>query len=966
MSETKVFAVAKGNTTRVRSNGDTQGAGDGKRHYVGRYSGDQHEGFLQFTHDWTNVKTIVSAVLTLYADDGLGILGDTMPSGSPRIHVRRLTSAFSEGTNPGATWQDNDYTNPSATTSGEVYKSPSRVALEPTQIDITTIVRAMAPATVTGGGKATNHGITILGNTSTDDNYAYISDDAESGVAALKPTITLTYEYGLTVPTTPTVIEPSGAVSALTGFRGTFADIKTTDKLARSQVQVYTSAATNAGQVVTGGTLLYDVDQPESETASQTAIFDHVPSVVSWLATSTTYKWRARVKDQEGQWSLYTNLTSFSVTNTAPTAPVLSPASGSDFDSLDGINFAAPFVDVDAGDTLLAYQIELSDVATPGHANWDDPNHIYWETGKRYVVAGSTEFRVPYGGAGLAAGTYYWRARYWDNNQSASNWTYATIVVNAAFAIDPTVSTNAIQSRPRAPWRILIKEMKFNAVGGNVTGNAGTDTLTTATPHGLTADAPLRFSALTGGTGLVVGKTYYVYTVPTSTTFTIQDHVTGQVLFSTNVTAGTMTRVTTRGPGNTVAVLEDAMNVGASILYNSPGEIHFTLGADHPQLPVIEPKQTHYAVEFRQGDGWREVFQGLVWDYDASDNDIVFYGLDYLALLDYVIDEHYDPANVDKVYTSGGSKYVATAISTIITNQLTRSREDPNSPVGFISTGAIASFTETVTAYSTYQPCLNFIVGLIDSHRAGQNRRSRLYVKKTANNTYQWVLADNPGVVRDNLRLRFGELVQGYRVIPFGNDWATRISAIGRDKDGVRVRYGTKSGTGINEAIWGKFSLPMFIDGVSDANDFTRRVQQAAQAAGKLGKQVALGIRSGFLLPRDGYDLLDQFPIDIQDGSVLTTNFGSGYWTAVGITWTALQRGDLNTTLTFAPREDDTPPSNDLLTAHNISTTAEWQIGWTPPTVVTPVSRYWLDQSTGIVYERVGGTLVVSGISGAI
>jgi hypothetical protein len=108
----------------------------------------------------------------------------------------------------------------------------------------------------------------------------------------------------------------------------------------------------------------------------------------------------------------------------------------------------------------------------------------------------------------------------------------------------------------------------------------------------------------------------------------------------------------------------------------------------------------------------------------------------------------------------------------------------------------------------------------------------------------------------------------------------------------------------------------------------------------------------------------DQFPVDIEHGSVSTSAFGSGYWVAVGITWTAQQRGDLSTTLTLAPREDDTAPDADLLVTAPISSQAEWQVGWKSPNPLLATSRYWLDQSTGIVYTRSEGALVKEGITG--
>lgn len=945
MAQTKVWNANLGNTVRRHtSTGATAGSGNNTRIYVGRYGSYDYDSYLRFALDWTGVGRIVSAVLSLYTDDGLGVM-DSTTNESPYASIRRLTDSFSEGTGPSSSFQANDYTSAKGTTSDQKNVNLSRAVNALNSINITAMVEDWAPKTVKRrdgkpGGAASNYGIGLFGSTDRAKNWAGFSEDYSD--AQYRPIITLTYEYGPTVPDMPSNLAPSGTVAALTDFQGDFVDIRTTDTLKSSTVQVFDAGraitiATNNRVTLaahglkaldlvyftslTGGTglstftayrvktvvssstftlmpttsttevdvtvaysagtlskLLYNVNKVAAQTEIDADRFAHVADGLVTKA-NTTYRWRARVTDNEGQNSAFTALTSFLYLNTAPNAPTLTPASAASFATMDGVVFRGAFTDPDVGNTLLAYQVQMSAYAS-GDARWDDAEYILWNTGKVYPTTGGTTFETPYGGGELAAGTYYWRARVWDNKQGYSDWTYHSIVLTASFVPDIQDAPTAIQLRPRAPWRIVIKDM----------------------------------GAL-------------------------------------------------RGPGNTVAVIEDAKNAGASVLYNSPGELHFTLGKNHPQLSVIEPKQTHYSVQFRQGDGWREVFAGLMWDFDATDTDIVFYGIDYLALLDYTLDERYDASNPDKASEKGGSKYVTTgknSIRYIVIDQLTRAKNLTNSPVGFITVGTVATMNETLTVFSTYSPTLNFITGLLDSHRAGTGKKTRLSVRPKTGGGYEFVVQDDPGQTRDNLRLRYGELVQGYRVVPFGTEWASRINAIGRAKDGVQVLYKTATAPGIDEATWGRFAQVRLIDGVSDENDLMRRTKQAAVNAGKLGKSIALGIRTNFLQPRDGYDVCDLFPIDIEDGAVSTAAFGSGYWAAMGITWQATaETGKQNVTITFQPKEDTVAPDADLLTLQEISPQAEWQIGWTPPNPLTASSRYWLDQTTGIVYVRTSGTLVV-------
>ena len=1036
-SQTKVWVTSAGTVTRTnQANTIKQGCGGNKRFYGGRIGSYDYASWVKFTLDWTGVGKIVRATLVVYTDDGFGLAGESDAADTPASAVLLLKAPFTQGNNADEVFDASDYKPGTLLTTPAAVKATLTKEVDGlNRIDITSLVNAWAPKGVkrsdntVSPGALLNHGLCLnsytLSRADTTHEFALWSDNAD---AELRPTIELIYDYGATVPDVPASLSPSGTVASIGSFAGTFTDMRPTDTLSQSHVQVYSpakvaSAATSdvltcaahglttgsriiftaltggtplatyttyyartvtattfklatansdativnitaTGSAMSFRTLLYDRAQKESNSAIVAAVFSHIPDNLH-LVRNTTYSWRARVMDQEGQWSLFSALVSVAVTNTDPNAPTLTPASKT-YASLDGIQFRGTFTDADAGDRLLAYQAQLSAYAS-GNAHWDDGESLLWDTGKRPVALGTTTFSTPYGGDNLNAGTYYWRARVWDQWHGVSSWTYATITLSANFVAQPNDSINAIQMRPRAPWRILIKEMAFNTVGGALTGVSATNVLTSATVHAMRVGRKVRFSALGGGTGLVVGQTYYIKTVPSTTTFTVSETYGGTTVdFTSTITSGTLTAVTTRGPGRVVAVLEDANNVGASMLYNSPGEAHWTLGISHPQISVIEPRQTHYAIEFRQGDGWREVFAGLVTDFDASDTDVVFYGIDYLGLLDYTLDEHYDPSNIYKTAELGGSKYVNLTISAIVTDQLKRAREPVNSIVGFISTGAIATMPALITVYSTYQPTLPFVVGLIDSHRAGSGKMSRLWCRKTSAGGYEWVVTDDPGVARDNLRLRYGELVQGYRVVPFGNEWATRVSAVGRDTNGVKVRYASVIAPALSEEVWGRWAKASFIDGVADANDMQRRTRQSAIAASKLGKQVALGLRSGVLQPRDGYDLLDQFYVDIEHGSVSTSAFGSGYWVAVGITWQALQRGDLNTTLTLRPREDSTAPSDDLLLLQEISGQPEWQVGWRAPNRAKVTSRYWFDNTSGKVYVRTGGALLFTGITGTI
>jgi hypothetical protein len=77
--------------------------------------------------------------------------------------------------------------------------------------------------------------------------------------------------------------------------------------------------------------------------------------------------------------------------------------------------------------------------------------------------------------------------------------------------------------------------------GGTVTTTtASNDRLTTSAAHNLTVGDPVVFSGTTIG-GIIAGTTYYVFSVPTTTTFTITNSQGGTSVFEINDGSGSMT-----------------------------------------------------------------------------------------------------------------------------------------------------------------------------------------------------------------------------------------------------------------------------------------------------------------------------------------------------------------------------------------------------------------------------------------
>ena len=413
-----------------------------------------------------------------------------------------------------------------------------------------------------------------------------------------------------------------------------------------------------------------------------------------------------------------------------------------------------------------------------------------------------------------------------------------------------------------------------------------------------------------------------------------------------------LTPAAKRAPGKLLAELTDAANVGASEYYNSAGEFYFTLPAIHPQIAVIEPYQCHYALEIHTGQGWRGIAYGLITDFDATEDEVVFYGQDYMGILARTVEERFSTADAELSTDKGGAKYVDKTIKDIVVDQLYKEATKANSPIGFINILAadIADMPEKATIYTSFKQRLPFIAGLIDSSRAGTGRRTRIVPERNSDGVWKWRVVYNPGIDRPNIRLEYGGLVQGFRTIPFSN-WGTAVDAIGRTVTGTKVYSARAVGVGINEGLYGAFPTTTMHQDIDDSNDLQRRANQEAAKVSKVGKMLGVGIRVGSLTVKDGWDICDSVKVDIKRGVVDTTRFGSGYWTIWGWTWNSYPDGHSNMVLSLAPREDNTPPNPDLIPSSPILSTPEWQLEEVPPTVDDD-GIFWLDTTTGDIYEK--------------
>ena len=571
------------------------------------------------------------------------------------------------------------------------------------------------------------------------------------------------------------------------------------------------------------------------------------------------------------------------------------------------------------------------------------PSTVNAAAGGPYVVNPIT---IPFDPVNGTGGTF-WRLTAGPNvGYLVSAWTnrlgYGDMTITQTG--EPTsYAAGKAKINPLAAWRILIKGM------GGPSGAPGKTTVTFTASTKIWSRTNSGIISYPSTVNAAIGGPYAVN--PIVVPFDPENGTGGSfyrllegpnvgflVSFWTNsLSYGTITTASNagfnRGPGAVLATLgpgdvvplpptgrgsDGAHLAGASTIYNAAGEMHFTLLVDSPFIKVPLPKQTHYAIEFYDTDAvaWVECFAGWIWDMDATDTEVVFYGIDYLAAFTYTVDERFSIAAPDTP-AEVGSKYVGQTISQIVTSQLNYAISRPDSIVGFIAVGAIASMPFNISAiYSTMRHTLDFVTGLLDSHRAGTGKETRVSVRKVAG-VYTVVVEDDPGVDRNNLMIQYGDLAQGYRAVPFGTGWASRVNFIGRTFKGLKAFYRAES-SAIDQGAWGRIAQsPVYVE-TEDQNDMRRRALQAAIDASRLGKQISVGLRLGSFRPFEGYDVCDNLPVDINHGAVVTKDWGSdafgtdasgvpggvraAFWTILGVTWESYDDGHWMTQLKLFPR----------------------------------------------------------------
>ena len=340
------------------------------------------------------------------------------------------------------------------------------------------------------------------------------------------------------------------------------------------------------------------------------------------------------------------------------------------------------------------------------------------------------------------------------------------------------------------------------------------------------------------------------------------------------------TNTTDRGRGPIAAIIHDAKNIGVSTYLNEGGEMFFTLPYNHPQISECVPLERHYRVDrFDEEEGrYITVGQGLLEDYEATENETVFYGLDYMGVLYKTI----TTPSTTQTFT-----YTNSTFATIYQNEMTQAIGATNSRLGFIdySLGStwshqssfplvINSSTNTYSVYTGGEPRLSFISNLANIVMSGTTTKV-VFGNTLESDTelYSGFFCDmnwSP-TPNNNIVLEYGANVKSFTYSPNFRRLLTRSLLVATNSGATvsKIWSSVATGTAAPSSTYG------LIDGVSAAEDIKSQAAADARASYNLYqtspdkiKMISIAVKDGSIIPFKRYKLGDDIRVRINRGNV--------------------------------------------------------------------------------------------------
>lgn len=308
-----------------------------------------------------------------------------------------------------------------------------------------------------------------------------------------------------------------------------------------------------------------------------------------------------------------------------------------------------------------------------------------------------------------------------------------------------------------------------------------------------------------------------------------------------------------RGRGTLRAIIDDPSDVGVSSYANDMGEMFFTLPGAHPQITECEPLLRHYEVQRRDiATGvYSAVGVGILEDYEATMDEVVLYGHDYLGFL-------------TKSITTAAASATDEFVGTIIQAGFTVRKNEADSPIGFVTQGTIDTTTRTVTVIAPHEEYLSFWQGLVEI-LAGAGTTRPIF-KMSLASPPAFSFDDNAGVDRNAVRLELGGAILDYRFSPGLADLRYMNRAIGIKREGATVLYATVT-TG-SRSQYGDLGMSSLYTDVINAAELQDRGLADLKDHRFRSQRLFMSLAQGHTRPLDGWDIADSIRVRISRGIV--------------------------------------------------------------------------------------------------
>ena len=357
---------------------------------------------------------------------------------------------------------------------------------------------------------------------------------------------------------------------------------------------------------------------------------------------------------------------------------------------------------------------------------------------------------------------------------------------------------------------------------------------------------------------------------------------------------------TGRGRGDLRATIKDAKYVGVSSYLNEGGEMFFTLPYNHPQIAECLPLERHYSVERFDEDDliYRTIGNGILQDYVATDDEVVFYGIDYMTVLNQTI--------TDPTAALGGATvtYDNKTLGFIAQAELSAARTATNSRLGFISVEAtINGAATTYDIFTAGEPRTDFLRNVCAIAQEGLTTKvvfgNRIETDSTSYTKF-FIDQNYSTSINNKLTLSYGGNVKRFSYTPNFKSLRTKSLLISTNQFlAASSRVWSSVATSALASTYGVIErLDIQQDVVSSASATKKAAQNLYESSPEKIKEITVAIADGAIVPYKDYQLGDDIRIIINRGLVsLNTNL-----TLRGQEWVGREDGSESLTFDFYNR----------------------------------------------------------------